>query len=313
MKKDNQKLSLFFKAGTAWAFLFIGLFFYYLGFYQFKNEEFVKEITLRIGDVLVIGVILGYLTNITAYFGIFKADLEDIIYSKDFIKKRNDLNVIWENITKELFKSKFPTINKDLLNAIKNIYLPIDNISYYNDYNVHIDLSWADKDKKLILVKHKISFDLIAEDKCKIEFPLKSWINVEGLSEDEYYVKVSDYLVNNKEPMNVRLKEIVKNNTHEFSYTIDLEGELKYDISKKIEKKYSLEKDFDISFKAQFLINKLNVTLRHPKDIKANFINRGTIEDFKEINKTDDSLEMKYKGLIFPKQGYVIALQEINR
>ena len=42
-----------------------------------------------------------------------------------------------------------------------------------------------------------------AQDKCKIEFPLKSWINIEGLSEEEYYVKVSDYLVNNKEPMNV--------------------------------------------------------------------------------------------------------------
>lgn len=313
MKKDNRKLNLFFKAGTAWAFLFIGLFFYYLGFYQFKNEEFIKEITLRVGDVLVIGVILGYLTNISAYFGVFKTDLEDIIYSKEFIKKRNDLHVIWENITKELFKSKFPTINKDLLNIIRNIYLPIDNISYYNDYNVHIDLSWEDKDKKLVLVKQKISFDLIAEDKCKIEFPLRSWINVEGLNEEDYHVKVSDYLVNNKEPRNVRVKSNLKNNIHEFSYTIDLEGELKYDISKKIEKKYSFEKDFDISFKAQFLINKLNVTLRHPKNIKANFISRGTIDDFKEINKTDDSLEMKYKGLIFPKQGYVIALQEINR
>jgi hypothetical protein len=174
-------------------------------------------------------------------------------------------------------------------------------------------MSWADKDKKLVLVKQKISFDLIAEDKRKIEFPLKSWINVEGLSAEEYYVRVSDYLVNNKEPNNVRTKENVKNNVHEFSYTIDLQGELKYDISKKFEKKYSFEKDFDISFRAQFLINKLNVTLRHPKDIKANFISRGTIEDFKEINKNEDSLEIKYKGLIFPRQGYVIVLQEINK
>lgn len=302
----------FFRAGTAWLFLFGGLFCYYLGFYEFNDVTLVKEITLRIGDVLVIGVILGYLTNISAYFGVSKADLEDIIYSRDFVKKRNDLHTIWENISRELFKSKFPHISRDLLNIIKTVYLPIDNISYYNDYNVSIDLSWVDQEKKLIMVKQKISFDLIAEDRCKIEFPLKSWINIEGLNKDEYHVKVLDYSVNNKDPKNVRVTQNVKNCIHEYCYMIDLEGELKYDISKKIEKQYSFHKDFDISFKAQFLINKLNVTFRHPKNIRANFINRGTIEDFKEINKTEDSLEMKYKSLIFPNQGYVIALQEIN-
>jgi len=311
MKKDLLSIQ-FLKGSTAWIFLLIGVFFYYLGYFEIKEAGVFKEIVLKIGDILVIGVILGYLTNVSQLLGVFKSDLEDIIYSKDFVKRRNDLPLIWENVTKELFKSKFPSISKDLLNIIRTSYLPVDNVSYYNDYNISIDIDWADYDKKIILTKSVLSFDLIAEDKTKFEFPLKSWINVEGLEKSDYHVKVSEYLVNNKEPKNVRYKESVINNIHEYVCTIDLEGELKYDISKKIEKKYSFNKDFDISFRAQFIINRLNVRIRHPKNIRANFISRGTVENFKEVNCTCDSLEMKYKGILLPNQGYVIALKEID-
>ena len=49
--------------------------------------------------------------------------------------------------------------------------------------------------------------------------------------------------------------------------------------------------------------------------MKSSFLEnfRSAVEDFKEINKNEDSLEMKYKGLIFPRQGYVIVLQERNK
>lgn len=309
MKKDLLSPQ-FLRTGSAWFFLILGIGLYIVGYFLIDRDSIWKEIIIKFGDIFVIGVILGYLTNVAQLAGIFKSDLENIIYAKEFIKKRNDLPAIWENVTKELFKSKFPAISKELLSLIQSSYLPVDNVSYYNDYNIMIDLNWGDKDKKTVIVRSVINFDLIAETKDKFEFPLRSWIDIEGVEKDDYYVKVSDYFVNNKPAEFVDEIETTKGGVHEYSYIISLGGETKYEISKIVEKKYNLNKDFTVCFKAQFLINKLSIQFTHPDDIAACFTNRGTIKGFKEINRKSNSFSMKYKELILPNQGYVISLKE---
>lgn len=311
MKKDLLSAQ-FLKSGSAWIFLFVGLFFYFIGYFHIDTESIWKEIVIKIGDILVIGVILGYLTNVAQLIGIFKSDLEQVIYAKEFINKRKDLPAIWENVTKALFKSKFPAVSKDLLSIIMNSYLPLNNVSYYNDYDIDIELMWADKNKRTIITKSNISFDLIAETRDKFDFPLKSWIDIDGLEDTDYYVKVDNYTVNGNSAKVSSTFNEVKNGCHFFVHTIELVGETKYEISKVVEKKYSLEKDFTICFKAQFLINKLTVKFSYPEDICASFMSRGTVSDYKCTSNKNNSITMKYKELILPNQGYMIALKEKN-
>ncbi|SHF74546.1 hypothetical protein [Dysgonomonas macrotermitis] len=311
MKKDLLSAQ-FLKTGSAWIFLIIGIFLYFIGYFQIDSGTIWKEIVIKMGDILVIGVILGYLTNVAQLAGVFKSDLEQIIYAKEFINKRKDLPIIWENVTKALFKSKFPSISKDLLAIIMNSYLPVNNVSYYNDYEIDIELTWAEKDKNTIITKSNITFDLIAETKDKFQFPLKSWIEVGGLDEADYHVKVDNYIVNGKPANVISVNSEVSNGCHFFQHIIELEGETKYEISKTVEKKYSLEKDFTICFKALFLINKLTVKFSYPDDICACFISRGTVADFKSQTHKNNSFTMKYKELILPNQGYVISLKEKN-
>lgn len=305
----NTIIKHFFNAGYSWLFLLAGLILYYLG-YEIFDEGLWKQIIIKFGDVFVIGVILGYITNVSALFGVFKKELESVIYAEKFLKRRTDLDQIWEKITVELFKSKFPSLHKDLLGIIKNKYLPVENISYYNDYNISINLEWYNKEKKIVKCTTKTNFELIAEDRCKIELPLQTWTEIKGLSKEDYSVKVSEYTVNNK-PQILKETQNIKQDSHEYKCTIDLSGELKYEISQTIEKVYSFEKDYDISFKARYMINRLTVNLRHPSDITSRFIGRGTIDEYKKISSSLDSLEMKYKGLILPEQGYVIVLKNI--
>ena len=189
---DKYFTKNFFRAGMAWLFFSSGIFLYIIG-YVFLKDGIVKDIFLKSGDVLVIGVILGYLTNISAFFGVFKKDLEDIIYSKKFITVRNDLDSVWETVTKELFKSKFPSISKDLLNIIKENYLPLEKVSYYHDYNISTELSWLDYDRRILKSKTKITFELIAEDKNKFTFPVQTWTDIEGLDEKDYSIKIVSY------------------------------------------------------------------------------------------------------------------------
>lgn len=301
----------------AWGiFTFVlGLLFYYLAYFVFDqpDHEIQKEIFLKLGDVLIIGVVLGYLTTVTQNLGIFKKELESIIYSDSFVSTKSDLHTIWEKVSKQLFKSKFKHISANLLKLIKETYLPCEQISYYDDYIINIDLKWANKDKKLILVTSRLSFDLIAEEKNEIDFPLKSWINVEGLDKNDFHVKISDYLVNNKPAVVVEQTNKINLGIHEFSHVVKLKGELRYEISKTIEKKYSLEKDFVIAFKAQYIINKMTVRLTYPaSDLVVDFYTRGAVEDYKATDKRDGFLEMKYKSILLPKQGYIIALKEIS-
>lgn len=300
-----------FRSASAWIILLFGIGFYYLGYFQIDQKSVYKELVIKIADVLVIGVIIGYLSNAAQFLGIFKQDLQDIVYGKEFLKNRNDIPVLWETVSKEMFKEKFPSISKDLLSIIKNNYLPMTEVSYYNDYKVIIEISWADDEHKFIVVKDTINFDLIAENINRFELPLGSWINVEGLKSDEYYVRMQEYQVNGLPAKCVSETNEVNSKTNIFKheYVIELQGATKYEISKVRHKKYLFDRDVDISFRAKYIVNKLNVQLRFPDDLEAQFICRGTTLDFKDVNSSKGYLEKQYKGLILPRQGYIFVLK----
>ena len=80
-----------FRSGSAWIILILGILFYCFGYFYIDSTSCWREVVIKIADVLVIGVILGYLSNAAQFLGIFKQDLQDIIYGKDFVKKRKDL------------------------------------------------------------------------------------------------------------------------------------------------------------------------------------------------------------------------------
>lgn len=67
------------RTGAAWLFLVVGLILYAAGFFWINDESIWSRISIKIADVLVIGVVLGFITNAAQFIGIFKQDLQDII------------------------------------------------------------------------------------------------------------------------------------------------------------------------------------------------------------------------------------------
>ena len=174
MKKIWSLLSINnFKSGAAWLVFLLGLFFYFIGYKDDPSLSFDK-IAIKIADVLVIGALVGFLANAARFLGIFKQDLQDIIYANEFVNKRKDINPIWKNVSKTLFNNKFSTIHEDLLNTILG-YFPIET-SYYMDYfNINSTITWKDKAKNLIKVVDIVSFELVTESEEKILFPINTW------------------------------------------------------------------------------------------------------------------------------------------
>lgn len=305
--KDDLLSYKHFRTGSAWIILILGIGLYAWGYFGIEQNTVWKEIVIKIADVLVIGVILGYLSNAAQFLGVFKKDLQDIIYGKEFIKQRKDLDSLWETLSKELFKNKFPAIHKEFLKAIKN-YFPNDEISYYNDYERNTTIEWNNKDDRTIKVVDVISFDLIAETSDNFAFPIKTWTKVSN--EDIYQDNITEFWVNKKRVEIEDVKTSCKNGQICKEQKIELSGSTKYEIQYTREKVYNIDDDYYIGFRPKYIVNKLRVCLNLPDDIEAMFACRGTQLDFDDITTgSSKRIEKKYRGIILPRQGYIFALR----
>lgn len=64
-----------FRTGAAWLFLIVGICLYIVGFFLIDDKSAWSKIAIKVADVLVIGVVLGFITNAAQFIGIFKQDL----------------------------------------------------------------------------------------------------------------------------------------------------------------------------------------------------------------------------------------------
>lgn len=296
-----------FRAGSAWIILIMGIALYGVGYFYVNDNSIWKEILIKLGDVLVIGVILGYLSNASQFLGIFKKDLQDIIYGKEFLRTRTDIQPLWDNISKELFKNKFPKIHKDLLDTVSG-YLPKDEVSFYDDYEAHLKIEWQNKDMGIISVTDEVEFTLIAETDNEFTYPLKTWTSVKN--QTEYYSQLLSFSVNSKQIALDAGTTSYEDGRLCTLHKFKLRGHTKYEIKYSRKKIYNINEDYYIGFRAHYIVNKLRVSLEHPEDISAEFICRGTAKDFIDAaTPTRNKIEKKYKGIILPRQGYIFALK----
>jgi hypothetical protein len=297
------------RTGAAWLFLIIGLILYWIGFFYFDDSSLYSKISIKIADVLVIGVVLGFITNAAQFIGIFKQDLQDIIYGKEFIKQRKDIYPLWENLSKELFKNKFPSLHKELLNTV-NGYLPKDEVSYYNDYEIHTSIEWVDKDKGIIKVTDKVSFDLISETTDEIMYPIKSWTKIKDRI--HYTNSITQITVNGNKPTDIKYigeRQDVEGSLCQ-EQQLSLQGFTKYEIKYTREKTYNIDDDYYVGFRAKYIVNKLRVCLVLPNEIEAIFTSRGTQKDFEDIINKNNQIERRYRGIVLPRQGYIFSLKQ---
>ncbi|HAP28970.1 MAG TPA: hypothetical protein DCR26_02515 [Porphyromonadaceae bacterium] len=286
----------------------IGISLYIIGYGFMDIQSTASKIIINIADVFIIGVVVGYLSSVAQWAGVFKKEIQDIVFGKKLIGERNDINSIWSNVTKQLLKNKFAPIHEELLCAIRNAAIPSDDtVSYYEDHDSDIQLSWYDKAKGLIKSTESITFTLMAESDKEIKLPIKTFTYYKKDSPG----KVSDpnILVDGKRPTIKHNPPQRQGNQTINSSTVLLKGKKQYLVSYTREKVYDINQDYYIGLKSQYLVRNLTVSLHLPDDIEALFIERGTNLSFITVKKTKNCIKMKLKGVIFPKQGYIFALK----
>lgn len=268
----------------------------------------------KIGDVLLIGAVLGYISNAAMYMGIFQKELEKVVLKEEFIErlKAQDIVSLWERITKKLFQSRFEGISTKLLSLIKNNYLPGKRSIYYSNYKSNVTIEWKDREKEIVKVTSVNHFKMITESTDKFTIPWKSWTKVGSNIDTPYSMQIIKYAINGKEQKLENEDLGVINGEHVFLCNVPLEGCKEYDVQNVIEKTYSLREDFDKCFRAGYIVENYTLVVRHPEDMMLQFTSRGTCADFELVAQSSNSLTAQYDGLILPKQGYVISIRLKN-
>ena len=165
-----------FKQSIGWIIAILGVLCYFIGYYfkSIYDSSIWPDFIIKAADVMIIGVVVGYLTGIAQWAGIFKKEIQDIIYGKEFLQKRNDIETIWYNVTKQMFKSKFADIHKNMLTALKSVLPSEDDISYYEDYDADSRIEWVDKDKGVIKCIDNYSMYIVVESEKQFDYVIIS-------------------------------------------------------------------------------------------------------------------------------------------
>ncbi len=263
------------------------------------------------GDLILISSIISFLIDSAEYLGIFKRELEEVIYDTKFLKKRNDIEDVWINVSKVLFQSKFPQISTQLMMAVKNYYTPDEQLklNYYNDYRNIYTIEYDEVNPDFIRVNNKTSYILSVEDEKEFVFPMRYWTCVQESDQNTVETVMSSITVNGKPIDNMDAPEKkFENGMICYHFNIKLKGSTEYHIQQETTQKYSIKEDNYLGFRARWLVNNMRVQIFHPANMKLLFVNRATANGFETNNSTDTFKEYEYRGLILKHQGYIIIL-----
>ncbi len=295
-----------------WILLTIGVISITLGsFVDFTNENWEKYLTTLGGSVLASGIFALILKSVQ-FLGVFKEELNTIIFYTKFLKNRIDLPIFWEKVTKELVKDRFPHIHGGIMNDVKDTYLPTSTVHYYDNCVNIIEIKLIELERKIISVRQKSSFTIIpSENNQKFAHPYWNRIICPP------HCPFTDSVINSLKINGVEKNGSFKINKNKSDgsliteFEVPLSGEKNgYRMEIDVTKTYSLIEDNIISYTNRYIQNNFKVQI-FLEGVKIKFHECGTLGNFKTIHNRPEFIEKVYTGLIYKRQGYIIYLELI--
>lgn len=289
-------------------YLLLGVVCYIICYHFYTDDGLTRTLIMRLGDLLIIGVLVGFITNAARFYSIFQNSQIKSLYSVEEIKNRKDLYKIWGDVSEAVFKSRFPKIKNQLLKIVNDYYFPNSEKGYYDNYVCEYHLKFIDAEKQYLQSDEHITYTYMTDTKGKISMETCSWVNYNASHDGPCCSDIVSFKVDGKQMLvgnNVTTSR--EGNLQVTTIKVDLSGKKSYNIEIEYKKIVKFDEDHDIGFSARRITNKLTTMLHYSDDITVYFRKSGTINEFLE-QKFDHALQVKYDGLILPRQGYVFVL-----
>lgn len=287
----------------------IGLFSLLLGIWGTFDNLLWKETWGTLGKTMLASGIFAGILKLMQISGVFKEELEKLIFEPKFLKNRTDIPEYWGKISQELFKNKFPNISKKLLSDIKDTYFPTKSIIYYDQLEHFIEIEIDANDN--LTIKQKTSLDIICSNKSEcFDYQFLNTLNFKTDKSEVSYV--TNYIkINGSTTNDFKHEQLHNNKQLTNKFLVNLKGSDKYEIEREEFKVYSLITDNSIYFTASKLSNTLSLSITHPKNLELKFNKLGTLKTFVEKQNNSTFKKYEYKDIIYPEQGYVITINKI--
>jgi len=277
-------------------------------FVSFGNSSWNSLFKISGTTILASGV-FSFMVKYGRFAKIFKDELLEIIYGSTYLEQQKNIFEIWERVSKVLFNNKFPGISDHIIADVKNTYFPTTHVLYYNDFAQTLQIELLDKTTEKIKVWQHSRFEIFPVQQNEA-FDLKG---TNTLLFDNAPSEVSFRIVNfkvNGEMVSTDHNEVLNGQKVVSNYNIPLSGHSSYKVELDIEKEYSLKHDNIIGVMRDYLIHNFNLKILLKGDIGIDFYPVGTLNAFvKDRVSTNTYQEYDYKGIIYPRQGYLLFLK----
>lgn len=136
----------------------------FVGYWTVPDSEVrLREFLLAVGSAALSGGVFAWLTKLAQLGGVFRDELERIIYGKKYLSRRADSVEMWLNATRSLYEPRFPELVNRLDESALRAVLPTDRRFFLRDARRVVTLSPATGKPGWISVSQKMEATLVTE------------------------------------------------------------------------------------------------------------------------------------------------------
>lgn len=286
-----------------------------LGVYYGDDKDWFYKLLFTFGSISLTSGIFAGIAKSNQFTEIYKKIIRDIIYVEEHLENRNDLEKIWDNVTKTLSHKKFPKISSLMNSNIKKYFLPLSHDYYYNNFSVDINIEFSEENDNYVIVSEETKFNIICDDEnLEINTTHKLTLKTDPANRELTKCQITSLTLDNVIQKNLDFKVTSDKNLLLGGYKKDLIGKKIYSIVRKDVKQYSLDYNPIKKQLAAWIYNNCSVDITYPKGLFIEFNGLGTLNDFTVDHKntnTHNRLKAEYNGLIYKNQGFLIYFRKI--
>lgn len=265
-----------------------------------------------IASAIISGGFFAWLTKVAQLRGVFRKELEKVIYSQDHLLVRKDAEKLWASVTRSLHGESFKDIEKKIYSAITKNYLAQDNKTfYYKQAKRRTWISVVDRKKQIVEVETEFSAILVPNtSQKKILRHYKFHI-------DGNYSELPPPQITCKHVESATGKIIVEQkakcsdkNPQTFECTLESPVGAEITLRDHVKFQQCLAKDNILAWKAASYVDGFTVEVHFdPADIHLNYSPMGSVQLREVSHQRAGILTIESEDLIFGGHGVLLSLQ----
>lgn len=311
MKENLENVRNWIFKNLTWILLVLSL----ICFIMSSNKFFSDEISLVLEkaglSMLTSGIFTAVLKSLQ-FTGIFKEEITKVMTGTAFIENRNDLPKLWKDISKSLYKRKFPKISDILEDKILNSYLPTNSPFYYEDYNVSINITEINDNFEIFYTQTCEYTAILDNESESAILEIESQISDDDDPDTSIKNELVYFKVNN-ESVNMVEDESTIENPKKCLYKHELKNGKKFFVESKYTRRYPLKNENYKLFRMKHITHGMHVSINFPVDVRVSFFNIGLVNGFASVNKDFNQhiCRILNNDIILPHQGFGMSFEKI--